>query len=60
MANACQRDSLERMIINLIARMAQEVEMAVTLLYECGEGATEEMSKPGCGMLGQLAAGTSP
>lgn len=34
--------------------------MAVTLLYEAGEGANEEMSKPGCGSLGQLALGERP
>lgn len=33
----------------------QEVEMAVTLLYELGEGAPEEALKPGSGALGQLA-----
>lgn len=32
-----------------------DVEMAVTLLYELGEGAPEETLKAGCGALGQLA-----
>ena len=36
----------------------QEVEAAVSLLYHAGEGANEEMTKPGCGWLGQLAMGT--
>lgn len=36
----------------------QEVEAAVSLLYHVGEGANEEMSKPDCGWLGQLATGT--
>ena len=35
----------------------QELEVAVSMLYEAGEGANEEMSKPGCGALGQLALG---
>ena len=35
----------------------QEVEAAISLLYEAGEGANEEMIKPGCGYLGQLALG---
>ena len=35
----------------------QEVEAAVSLLYEAGEGANEEMIKPGCGFLGQLVLG---
>jgi len=34
----------------------QEVEVVVTLLYQLGEGAPEEMSKPGLGLLGQMAA----
>ena len=36
---------------------AQEAELAVTLLYELGEGASEEAFKPGSGALGQLALG---
>lgn len=35
----------------------QEVEVAVTLLYQLGEGAPEETLKPGSGALGQMAAG---
>ena len=31
--------------------------MAVTLLYQLGEGAPEETLKPGSGALGQMAAG---
>jgi exportin-T len=34
----------------------QEVEIIVTLLYQLGEGASEEYTKPGCGVLGQMAA----
>ena len=34
-----------------------EVEAAITLLYELGEGANEEMAKPSCGTLGQLVRG---
>lgn len=33
----------------------QEVEIAVSMLYELGEGAPEEALKPGSGALGQLA-----
>ncbi|KAK9827309.1 hypothetical protein WJX81_002974 [Elliptochloris bilobata] len=35
----------------------QEVEVAITLLYQLGEGAPEETLKPGSGALGQMAAG---
>ena len=38
--------------------MLQDVELAVTLLYQLGEGAAEETLKPGSGALGQLATGT--
>ena len=37
----------------------QEAELAVTLLYELGEGAPEDAFKPGSGTLGQLALGAS-
>uniref|UniRef100_A0A061S0Z3 Exportin-T n=2 Tax=Tetraselmis sp. GSL018 TaxID=582737 RepID=A0A061S0Z3_9CHLO len=47
---------LERAIANSQASF-QEVEVAVTLLYQLGEGAQEEHAKPGCGVLGQMAAG---
>ena len=40
--------------------LAQEAELAVTLLYELGEGAPEEALKPGSGMLGHLALGDMP
>lgn len=36
---------------------AQEVEVAVTLLYQLGEGAPDEALRPGSGALGQMAAG---
>jgi exportin-T len=36
---------------------AQEVEVAVTLLYQLGEGAPDEALRPGTGALGQMAAG---
>ena len=35
----------------------QDAELAVTLLYELGEGASEEAMKPGTGALAQLAQG---
>ena len=35
----------------------QEAELAVTLLYELGEGAPEDAFKPGSGTLGQACAG---
>ncbi|KAL0051899.1 hypothetical protein WJX82_004175 [Trebouxia sp. C0006] len=35
----------------------QDVELAITLLYQLGEGAAEETLKPGSGTLGQLATG---
>lgn len=38
----------------------QDVELAITLLYQLGEGAAEETLKPGSGTLGQLATGTQP
>lgn len=38
----------------------QDVELAITLLYQLGEGAAEETLKPGSGTLGQLATGASP
>lgn len=34
--------------------------MAITLLYQLGEGAAEETLKPGSGTLGQLATGAQP
>lgn len=37
--------------------LLQDVELAVTLLYQLGEGAAEETLKPGSGALGQLATG---
>jgi exportin-T len=37
----------------------QEAELALTLLYELGEGAPEEAFKPGRGTLGQLALGAA-
>ena len=38
----------------------QDVELAITLLYQLGEGAAEETLKPGSGTLGQLATGAPP
>ena len=38
----------------------QEAELAVTLLFELGEGAPEDAFKPGSGTLGQLALGATP
>lgn len=38
---------------------AQEVELAVTLLYHLGEGASEEALKPGTGLIAQLATGVA-
>ena len=38
----------------------QDVELAITMLYQLGEGAAEETLKPGSGALGQLATGQSP
>lgn len=35
----------------------QDAELAITLLYELGEGASEEAMKPGTGALAQLAQG---
>ncbi len=35
----------------------QDAELAITLLYELGEGASEEAIKPGTGALAQLAQG---
>ncbi|KAL3158478.1 hypothetical protein ABBQ38_010710 [Trebouxia sp. C0009 RCD-2024] len=35
----------------------QDVELAISLLYQLGEGAAEETLKPGSGALGQLATG---
>lgn len=35
----------------------QDTELAVSLLYELGEGASEEALKAGSGALGQLALG---
>lgn len=35
----------------------QDAELAVTLLYELGEGASEDAMKPGTGALAQLAQG---
>ncbi|KAK9812733.1 hypothetical protein WJX72_002830 [[Myrmecia] bisecta] len=35
----------------------QEVEIAISLLYQLGEGAADETLKPGSGALGQLVAG---
>ena len=35
----------------------QDTELAITLLYQLGEGAVEETLKPGSGALGQLAIG---
>lgn len=35
----------------------QKVESAISLLFEAGEGANEEMLKPNCGYLGPLALG---
>ncbi|XP_075265415.1 uncharacterized protein LOC142357760 [Convolutriloba macropyga] len=46
---------LEAVIANPQASF-QEVEIVVTLLYQIGEGASEEYTKPGCGVLGQMAA----
>ena len=40
--------------------MAQDSELAVSLLYELGEGASEEALKAGSGALGQLALGKHP
>ena len=37
----------------------QDVELAITMLYQLGEGAAEETLKPGSGALGQLATGQS-
>lgn len=37
--------------------MWQGVEAAITLLFEFGEAATEEMVKTNCGVLGPLALG---
>ena len=36
------------------------MELAITLLYQLGEGAAEETLKPGSGTLGQLATGATP
>ena len=47
---------LEAVIANTQASF-QEVEIVVTLFYQLGEGAAEEYTKPGCGILGQMAAG---
>ena len=41
----------------LFSVLLQDVELAVTLLYQLGEGAAEETLKPGSGALGQLATG---
>ena len=38
-------------------RGAAQVEVAITMLYQLGEGAPEETLKPGSGALGQMAAG---
>lgn len=35
----------------------QDAELALSLLYQLGEGAAEETLKPGSGALGQLATG---
>ena len=35
----------------------QDAELAITLLYELGEGASEDAMKPGTGALAQLAQG---
>lgn len=40
-----------------ILGLSQDTELAVSLLYELGEGAPEEALKPGTGELGQLALG---
>ena len=37
--------------------MVQEVEAAISLLFETGEAATEEMTQSNCGALGPLALG---
>ena len=42
--------------LELVLR-AQDAELAITLLYELGEGASEEAMKPGTGALAQLAQG---
>lgn len=39
--------------------MTQEVEIAVTLLYHLGEGASDEALKPGTGHIAQLATGAA-
>ncbi len=38
--------------------MLQEVEAAISLLFETGEAATDEMVQSNCGALGPLALGT--
>lgn len=43
-----------------VACVSQDSELAVSLLYELGEGASEEALKAGSGALGQLAVGEHP
>ena len=59
MCNKLQRGrkTSPELYLKLSGRNIQEVEAAISLLYEAGEGANEEMIKPGCGYLGQLALG---
>ncbi len=38
----------------------QDAELAITMLYELGEGASEDAMKPGTGALAQLAQGEAP
>ena len=45
-------------VAQLFQALLQDAELAISLLYQLGEGAAEETLKPGSGALGQLATGS--